>query len=237
MSETLVPWSFSRLLDFEQCKFRFKLKYLDKVPEPKRALKEGEVELPNERGDRVHKAGEAWVRSTTPAELPTEFSAFAPEMAKVKEYFVEGKVRMEENWGYDFGWGATDFFGPDIWLRVKVDLFVHHSDTTALVADYKTGRKSGNEVKHGEQGALYALCAFMRYPELEDIHTEFWYLDKDDITHQRYTREGSLKKLANWNKRAIAISEEKTWRPNPNQHTCRFCLYGPKGSGVCKVGV
>lgn len=234
MSE-LIPWSHSRIVDFEKCKFRFKLKYLDRIPEPERPLREGEVERPNERGDRIHKAAEAWIKTGGP--LPVELEAFAGEFDRARQYHLEGKLQVEQEWGYDCGWQPTGYFDSNVWLRVKQDGFVQHSPQIALTYDIKSGKKSGNEVKHHEQGSLYALSGFFRYPELQTVHVEFWYIDKNDITHQSYTREQSTKQLKTWNRRALAISEEKTWKPNPNQHTCRFCYYGPKGNKACPVGV
>ena len=58
----LKTWSYSRLGVFEQCKFRAKLQYVDKIPEPARPLPEGKTEHANDRGTRVHEEAEIFVR-------------------------------------------------------------------------------------------------------------------------------------------------------------------------------
>jgi hypothetical protein len=42
-SSMIKSWSFSRLTDFEKCKFLAKLKNIDKVPEPERPLPAGKT--------------------------------------------------------------------------------------------------------------------------------------------------------------------------------------------------
>ena len=46
---------------FEQCKFRAKLQYVDKIPEPERPLPPGKTEHANDRGTRIHDAAENFV--------------------------------------------------------------------------------------------------------------------------------------------------------------------------------
>ena len=49
-NERIKAWSYSRLVDFEQCKLRAKLKYIDRIPEPARPLPEpSESERPRMR--------------------------------------------------------------------------------------------------------------------------------------------------------------------------------------------
>ena len=57
-NERIKAWSYSRLADFEQCKLRAKLKYIDRIPEPARPLPPGKTEHANDRGTRIHDAGE-----------------------------------------------------------------------------------------------------------------------------------------------------------------------------------
>ena len=53
MSEHIVSWSYSKLIDFEKCKLLAKIKHLDKTPEPERPLRPGQTEHANDRG--IHK--------------------------------------------------------------------------------------------------------------------------------------------------------------------------------------
>lgn len=230
-----TTWSFSRLQDFERCKFYFKLKHLDKVPEPLRPLPPGRTEYANDRGTRIHKAAEDYVRGGI--ELVEELSHFRPEFEALRTLHAEGKTSLEGEWGYDENWMPCAWMSETVWLRVKLDALVLPHDKTGTAIDYKTGKRAGNEIKHGEQMALYALATFMRYPELEDLNVELWYVDLPDLVHQRYTRDSAMRNLKKYNERGLKLTASEAWPPNPNQYTCRFCMYGPKGSGVCKVGV
>lgn len=127
-------------------------------------------------------------------------------------------------------------WAPD-WHRCKLDAAVFWSDTEASVIDYKTGRIFGNEVKHGEQMQLYQLNTFLRYPKLEVVHTELWYLDHAETRKQTFTRPQGLRFKSNFDRRGRALTSCTTFPPNPNKFACRFCEYGPWNGGQCQVGV
>lgn len=135
----------------------------------------------------------------------------------------------------DRGWEIAPWAGA--WLRLKLDAIVHESKYEAVVIDYKTGRKFGNEVKHGQQLQLYALVSFLRFPELEEVTAELWYLDTDEITSQRFTRDQALHFKRGFDSKGVALTSCEDWKPNPNKFTCQWCLYGPEHSGHCAVGV
>lgn len=122
------------------------------------------------------------------------------------------------------------------WLRLKLDALVFLSPFEAVAIDYKSGRKFGNEIKHGEQLQLYQLVTFLRHPELETVHTELWYLDTDDITQQTFQRKRGLMFQQKWDKRGTALTTATEFKPNPNPHSCRWCQYGPWNGGQCSVG-
>ncbi len=61
-TQTAKSWSFSKLQDFTRCKLAFKIKHLDKVPEPERVLPKGKTEFANDRGSRVHDNIETYIR-------------------------------------------------------------------------------------------------------------------------------------------------------------------------------
>ena len=126
-----------------------------------------------------------------------------------------------------------------VWLRLKLDALVHLSETEAVVIDYKTGKKFGNEIKHGEQLQMYQLCTFLRYPKLEVVHTELWYLDVDDLTHKMFTRDQGLRFKRSFDQRGSAVTDCTDFKPNPNRFSCHWCRYGTKegSTGDCKVGV
>lgn len=228
-------WSYSRLAIFEQCKFRAKLQFVDRIPEPVRPLPPGKTEHANDRGTRVHEAGEMFVRGGV--ELIPELRSFKPEFERLRELHKEGKVSLEGEWGFDDEWKPVSWKCSTVWARIKLDAFVRLSKTHGVVIDYKTGKKFGNEVKHAEQCQLYQLAAFLRYPELEVIDVELWYTDQNELTHMRYTRAQGMRFLTNFTTRGDKMTSEVDFPPNPNIFSCQWCPFGPTGTGHCERGV
>jgi hypothetical protein len=128
----------------------------------------------------------------------------------------------------------------DVWVRIKLDAIVFATATEAVVIDYKSGKRWGNEVKHAEQMRLYQLGAFVKYPKLKTVTVELWYTDLDDLVDQTYTRDQGLRFALGFEQRGTALTTEVDFAPNPNAHSCRFCPYKPidkGGTGHCSVGV
>lgn len=234
MTQKIRSWSYSRLLDFEACPLMAKFKILDRIPEPERPLPPGKTEHANDRGTRVHNECELYVRGEGP--LPQEARYFEDEFKSLAAKFKKGMVSLEGEWGFDKNWQPVDW--KLAWLRVKLDANIHLSNTHAAVVDYKTGKKFGNEVKHGEQLQMYALAVFLRYPQVEHVTAELWYLDVNDLTRLDVTRPIGLRQLKPFDKRGRKMTEATEFPANPNAHSCRYCPYHPaKGTGDCPHGV
>ena len=226
MPEQLGPikaWSFSALKSFEECRYRAYLKSVKKVRE--------ESSVAAERGNQVHDIAENFVRGT---------GDFSPILRKFKSDFESLKSRverqtpalpmsMEENWGFTTSWAQTGWTAPDTWVRQKLDVFYKDSDTSAVVIDHKTGRKFGNELKHGEQGLHYAIGAFKKYPELDYVQPEFSYIDQGEKLRKNYTRDRALIHLPKIQKRAIIMTTAVEFIPNPTKRNCKWCYYAQSG--------
>lgn len=234
-NERIKAWSYSRLVDFEQCKLRAKLKYIDRIPEPARPLPPGKTEHANDRGTRIHDAAERFVRGGV--ELIPELKSFSTELHDLRNKYEHGMVSLEGEWAVNKDWEPVAWGDRDAWARIKLDAFVRLSKTHAVVIDYKTGKKFGNEIKHAEQTQLYQLAAFLRYPELETIDVELWYTDQDDLTHMKYTRAQGMRFFQNFNQRGIAMTSAEEFPPSSNVFACKWCPYGPRGTGDCDKGV
>ena len=234
-NDRIKAWSYSRLVDFEQCKLRAKFKYVDRIPEPARPLPPGKTEHANDRGTRIHDAAERFVRGGV--ELIPELKPFEAEFLDLRNKYSHGMVSLEGEWAINKDWAPVAWGDRDAWARIKLDAFVRLSPTHAVVIDYKTGRKYGNEIKHAEQTQLYQLASFLRYPELETIDVELWYTDQDDLTHMKYTRQQGMRFFQNFNRRGIAMTTATEFPPSPNVFSCKWCPYGPKGTGDCDKGV
>lgn len=223
---SIKSWSYSRLLDYEACPLRAKMKYVDRIPEVK-----GEAA---ERGTAIHLQAEDYVNGKT-KKFPTTLAKFADEFHVLRDKFVAKQVSLEGEWGFASDWTPTEYKGA--WLRVKGDAVVDLTPTSALVIDYKTGRKDGNEIKHGEQVQLYAIATLIRQPALKSVDVELWYLDKDEVTHKTYKRAEALRYIQPFDRRANKMIAATTFPANPSIHTCKWCPYSPAKGGQCAYGV
>lgn len=232
-------WSHSRITTFQQCKFRAKLAYIDRIPEPERPLPPGKTEHANERGERLHIGAEAYIRGGV--ELVPELSAhFEGEFKRARELFKQGKLSLEGEWAFTKEWECTAWKSSDAWCRIKADLVAFMTDDYAVVVDYKSGKSYGNELKHTEQLRLYAIAVLLKYPNVKKVRTEAWYLDQDELLSMDYTRAQALRFLKNFEDRGVEMTECEEFPANPNQYSCRWCPYKPEhlgGTGHCEVGV
>lgn len=235
----ITTGSHSRLVIFEQCKHRANLKYAQRIPEPERALLPGKTEHANDRGTRIHNNAELFMKGK--AKLTPELFTFRPEMEELHRRYKLKQAIAEDEWGMTADWEPCAWNAKEVWLRLKLDFLVFLSGEEAVVIDLKTGRRQGNEVKHAEQTNLYQLVTFLRYAKLNTVHTELWYPDVNELHSQTYHRDQGLRYLRNWNNRltrmtAYQFTDERT-DANPSMFTCKWCMYGPKGSKICTRGV
>lgn len=236
MSNGITAWSYSRYSDYKQCPLRFKLKYIDKLPEP------GSPQM--QRGSDIHKEGELWLKKPSgkgkPARLPDSYKHFKEEMEQLRGL----APLVEQQWGFTRQWTPTGWFGQDTWLRIICDVAVLYDDDTAEVIDFKTGRKyDTNE----EQVELFSSGVFMKFPNVRHVTTRLWYLDqeKDNEVIREYGREPgmtndngdkllSFEEIRNdWEKKVVAMFKDKRFAPTPNDK-CRWCSFSKAKGGPCK---
>lgn len=227
--------SYSRLATFESCKLRAQLQYGQKIPEPERPLPPGKTEHANDRGTRIHTAAEEYVLGR--GDIIREMEKFRPEFEALRRLYKEKKVSLEGEWGYNQEWEPVEWKGA--WLRMKLDAIVFLNEYEAVVIDYKSGKKFGSEIKHAEQTQLYQVASFLRFPKLEIIHTELWYLDQDDITQNTFSRNQGLRFKRSFDQRLNKMTDATEFPANANIFNCRYCHFSnrPGGTGHCDKGV
>lgn len=228
--------SFSRLLDYESCPFKAFLKIVEKIPEPERPLPPGKTEHANDRGSRIHDECEKYVNGSRP-QPPLEVAKyFKDEFVSLRNHHKKGTVVLEQEWGFTRDWEPCDW--KVAWLRVKLDAQVLLNKDHAVVIDYKTGKRFGNEIKHGQQTQFYSICAVLRNPLINRVTTELWYPDVNDLASAEYTRLQALRMQAGFNRRFRKMTDATEFPATPNIEACRYCPYHPvRGTGHCKKGV
>ena len=235
----LIPTSsYSRVKDFEKCPYMLWLKAGEKRSQAHMDTKA------MDRGTMVHTAAENFVLGK--GDLIPEMTKFGDYFKDLKVQYEAGGVVIEQEWGFDKDWQPTGYWDDNIWFRMKLDNFITKAldDEKGYIisgraTDYKTGKKYGNEVAHNQQGQLYVLGSFLRYPTLESCDVDFKYLDHGVSSRPKsYTRQKAMKFLSSWTKRILAQTEATAFPPKANKITCKWCPFGPQnGYGSCEWGV
>ena len=209
-------WSYSSLKTFESCPYRLYIQKVKKISEPSSPAAD--------RGTQIHQEAEDYVKAEI-GDMPESLKKFKSEFEALRQGFADAKVELEGEWGFTLDWETTGWLMGDTWARIKLDALVLEDETSCRVIDYKTGKKFGNEIAHGQQGLVYAIATFLRYPHIEHARTEFWYLDKGETTVKDYTRSTALEFLPGLYKRAIALTTATDFPPKPSDSACRWCDY------------
>lgn len=226
-----ISWSFSKAQDFQRCKLAYKIKHIDKVPEPERPLPKGKTEHGNDRGSRIHDNIETYIRGEHDALCEEADKHFGIHIDLLRVLYQDGMVEMEGEWAFSEDWEVAEWKAG--YLRMKLDVLVKVSPTQAIVGDWKSGRHFGNEVVHANQLNLYAVATFLRHPELEEISVADYYIDHGKTTERVFTREQALRYRRTFDKQGKDITSCTSFPANPNKFSCQWCPWGE--TGHCQV--
>ena len=226
-------WSFSRLKTYETCPYQLWLSAGEKRSQDHMKREAAD------RGTAIHLEAENFVLGK--GDFTKNLAKFADYLNDVKIWYENGEVEVEQNWGFTVDWEKTGWWDDNVSCRMKLDQFISRekdAGTRATAVDLKTGKKFGNEVSHSQQGQIYALGSFLRYPELEIVDVSMIYLDHGLNSKKTYTREKAMKFLPMWNQRAEKLLADRVFKPKANKITCKWCPYGPQnGDSSCDWGV
>jgi hypothetical protein len=228
----LTAWSYSRYNDYATCPMMFAYKHLLRVKETTKSPA-------MERGIDIHREGEEFlVAPKKPKKVPASYANFADEMAQLRDM----SPTVEQQWGFRQDWTpatatARDphgWFAKDVWLRNVLDVCVVYPDDTALVIDFKTGKKYGT---NEDQMQLFALATFNKFPQLTEVSTRLWYLDIDDIKENEVESEFVAKEVPalkkDWERKVKPMFLDRKFPPRPNPK-CKWCHVSKSKGGPCK---
>lgn len=205
-------------MDYESCPYKAWLKHAERIPDPR----------PNkyaDRGTAIHSLAENYLLGKIDP-LPAELSKFKDEFESLRKR--KDDLMLEQEWGFDKDWNPTEY--KTAWGRVKADCVLPVAENGGVVIDFKSGKKFGNEIKHGEQLQVYALSAFIRHPDWNSITAELWYLDADDLTTIKVSRKTALERyLKVYDRRFRTMTEATEYPAKPNVVSCKWCPYGDTG--------
>lgn len=210
MSLPLLAWSHSAVETFETCPHRY---YVTKV------TKEVKDEFKGPAADwglAVHKAMERRIRmgSTLPSNM-SQYEKLAVMLEGIPGHkFTEQQLALTEDKR------KTDWFAPDVWVRIVIDLLIISPDgTKACVFDYKTGKPKSDD----RQLALCAAGVFRLWPDVQEVLAGYLWMGDRKLDKLRFQRE----------------HEDKLWamyRPSVQrmEHATIHGSWPKKRSGLCR---
>ena len=229
----ITAWSFSRWQTYEDCPFKAKCKFVDKLPEPPAGPAV-------DRGIAMHSLAEELITGNPIAKpedaeraekFRAEFKAgpaklFKAEFAAAKK----GKPLTETEWAFTKDWQATSWFGRDAWCRIKTDL-VFNTKNELLIVDHKTGKRNA---AHELQLSLYAIGGFLTFSSIDKIGSQLWYFDHGaPIPRGSYKREELPDMIATWEERVRPMLTDTRFVPKPSR-ACSWCPFSKAKGGPCK---
>lgn len=228
-------WSFSSLMIYEACAFRFALARIYKMPELPRP-----ADNPMERGNRIHDHLERFTKSEVPSLKGIEARAidkFAVALHHGRDLYQCDMATAEQDWIFDRDWEDTDRYDKEKYLWAKLDFSVTDKvEAHVISVDYKSGKSQYKAIEHVQQLQLYSAISALRMPWAETLTSELWYVDEGHVKSFTVNREQALKFVGRFDARAQKIYSDRLFRPNPNAHNCRWCPYSKsKGTGACPV--
>lgn len=223
ISTTIDAWSYSRWGVYDKCKLKAKYKIIDRVPT--------ETSPAMERGNDVHSSAENYIHAECGGTLhealigwEADFLVMWSEIEEANEWGVE------EQWAFTNTWERTEWFAPDVWVRIKQDVYWYRAKTGWTV-DYKTGKIREDE--HEEQAELYAVGMYVKFPHLISVEVAFWYIDQEVIHSYEYKKKDLVKLLKKWNNRGKEITTAVNFPAEPGVH-CRWCDFRASNGGPCR---
>jgi hypothetical protein len=201
-----IPWSYTSLDDFVNCPRAYHAKRVEKSV----------VEHASEQmlwGSYVHKVFEDRIK----------LDKAIPEELKQHERFMQiqatrpGVIQTEQKIALNKQLQPTTFFAKDVWFRGVLD-YNAVSGRVATIVDYKTGKPH----KKFSQLKLFALWIFAQYPDVQMVHTMYYWTTTETTTTEVYTRE-QIRDL--W----------RDFTPNLVQYREAFLanIWQPRPSGLC----
>lgn len=211
-----TAWSYSAWALYEQCPLKYKLLKIDKMSEPQSPAMA--------RGNEIHNKIDSFLKGV--GELPPEAQSFKTVLVDLKALEPFG----EQRWAFNKQWGATTYFGKDVWLRVIVDAGKVFEDGYCTIIDWKTGKKYD---ENREQLDLFALATFKHYAEVREVETRLAYVDSGEEVVWGYKREDVPALQADWERRVTPMFNDTLFAPKPNSK-CRWCHFRRENGGPCK---
>jgi len=243
------PFSHSRLTCFDQCPYRFKLKYIKNIestePKPECFQRGVRIHEEIENGKETEEANNAYRLSgiSRPTETPvysyqSTRKGYKGGLLQSRLYRKESIYAVEQKeipFAFSKEFVVIDYESPLAYFRGVIDYLkceTNTKETTELVGlqamegikqvliyDWKTGKKTEDRF----QMEIYLLYAALCYPKVKDISGYFVYVDQDRRSREYRLTDTSvvIKKLQGKINQILSCTE---FVPTPG-YSCAICDY------------
>ncbi len=222
-----APYSASKISIFDECPYKFKLQYVDrvKVPFVEKAF--------FEKGKFFHYAFQFY-----PNDVPKPFNFRLSSKSEIKEYvnilndFLRNKeirnlllTEDENEREISFSFRKSN----RVLFKGIID-YLSFRDDVAVIVDWKSG-KNWNKIlgKTDIQIPLYALWVLENYSNINRIDASYFYVEENDRDKTTFTREKLPELKDTFDNKINMIETEKEWCKTPHSF-CKYCDY----LNICK---
>ena len=218
----MIPWSYSRLNDFETCPKLFHEKHILK------SIPYDDTSPHLIKGRDYHEKLERAVKQvieTGGGGFPKEIHHMVPMIQNLVRYARgtgEAQFLTEQQRALTEDHKETGWFGDDVWVRVIWDWLILTNYGTAIVVDWKTGKPWPD----GGQLKLFAGAAMACFPEIDVVSTAYVYVEHNKVVKEQYFRADYDAIWDEFGERSELIqlaNESGSWPAKPSQMACKFC--------------
>jgi len=194
------PYSISKLNSFDGCPKKFKLNYIDKIKTEKKdsmALSRGTfIHLVLENNfnygitDDRSDLNSVFTQKEKDSVIELMKKFRETEVGKHTESLINHKDSvLEEDFSFDNNLKLRNFFSKESWLRGSADLY-NVKLTQPIIVDYKSGKDKSEDKDFGyEQGMVYAIYLFIKFPEVLSIKAVFVFVEHSTTKTIFYSRD------------------------------------------------
>lgn len=235
------PYSYSRIRAYIECPRKFKLRYIDKVPEGKIPFS-----IPMLEGSLFHKFVEQYDRARVEKRNIPWIEAFSKALSDTKETLpiesvnsvkelcrkyashpepTDHLIGVEYKWAMDEEWNQCQYDDAEamlrgIWDKLYIDGGLAH------IKDHKTSRLANSDPL---QKDFYVAAVADIFPQVSDVRFSFLYHRFDWKDEMEVSREGidSAKQMVSHLIHKIEADLEFLPRENCQDSNCpyrRYCI-------------
>lgn len=215
-----LPYSYSRMSTYLQCPRRFKLHYIDNVPEQYDQY----ILMALSKGSKVHSLLEKYPKIETESKSYDIVEKFI--RSPVAEPYLDAILNEKPNkrefpFGLTKDFECTEYDSPDALYHGKIDMITTINNRLTLV-DYKTGKAKEQSYQNYAQLILYGIYFFQK-TNVQEIDIAFVYVEHDHENTLTLKREYLEHYKDMFRKIVVDIEGDTEFQKNTKN--CKFCPY------------